>query len=291
MDQVLLQIHGQDAAPPQNAVRSWSGVTAELVHVPASTELDFKLTGSTHYIALHDMSLTDGETCLDESAPIHFLDLRDRLTFLPRGCGISGWSKLSNRRHSFVALHFRSDVVETELERRASGEARADLYFLDRALQGTLRKIQHELSNPEPANEVYLETLAVLAMIETQRHAARAVRLPVVASGALSRAQERLVRDFIVDNMTRHISLADLAALAGLSRFHFSRAFKVTFGTSPHRFVTACRIERAKQYLVEGSLPIGAISRLTGFSSSEQFATVFRRVTGIAPAQYRRARR
>jgi AraC-like DNA-binding protein len=55
--------------------------------------------------------------------------------------------------------------------------------------------------------------------------------------------------------------------------------------------VTACRIERAKQYLVEGSLPIGAISRLTGFSSSQQFATVFRRVTGLAPAQYRRARR
>lgn len=256
--------------------------------MPASTVLDYKLTGSAHYIALHDMSLTDGETRLDESAPVHFLDLRDRLTYLPRGCGISGWSKLANRRHSFVALHFRSEAVETEMEMQAIGEARADVYFLDRALQGTLRKLQHELANPEPANEVYLETLAVLAMIETQRHAARAARLPVVASGALSHAQERLVRDF---NMTRHISLADLSALAGLSRFHFSRAFKVTFGTSPHRFVTACRIERAKQYLVEGSLPIGAISRLTGFSSSEQFATVFRRVTGLAPAQYRRARR
>jgi AraC family transcriptional regulator len=253
--------------------------------------LHYRLSGLTHYIALHDMTMQDGETRLDDAAPVRVLDLRDRMTFLPRGCGISGWSRLSDRRHSFVALHYRADAVESELEMPVAGDGRPDLYFQDRPLRSTLQKMQSALASPEAVNDIYIETLAVLAVLETHRHGARGTHLTASASGSLSYAQERLVRDYVTDNMARRISLGDLASLVGLSRFHFARAFKKTFGTTPHRFVTAYRIEKAKHMLAHGNLPVSTVAVLAGFTSAVQFATTFRRATALAPLQYRRTRR
>ena len=276
--------------PPENVVQAWSGMTAELVHVPGAIDLQFRLTGLTHYVALHDMTMRDGETFLDGSAAVQQLDLRDRMTFLPRGCGISGWSRLSKRRHSFVALHYKADVVEKEFEMHIPDDDRPDVYFHDRPLQSTLRKMQSTLASAEAGNDVYVETLAVLAVIETHRHAMRGALLRPAASGRLSHGQERLIRDYVTEHVSRRISLGDLATLVGLSRFHFARAFKQTFGTTPHRFVTACRVEKAKLLLTHGSLTVGAVGHLVGFTSAVQFSTVFRRFTGSAPLQFRRER-
>jgi AraC family transcriptional regulator len=266
-------------------------MTAELVHVPANVDLNYSLTGATNYIALHDMTMHDGQTCLDEAAPVRVLDLRDRMTFLPVGCGISGWSRLTDRRHSFVALHYKSQAVEAEFEARVAGDGEPDVYFEDRPIQSTLRKIQFALANPELDDAIYLETLGVLAVIETHRHALRDGLPNAAASGSLSHKQERLIRDFIADNLTQRLSLGELAMLVGLSRFHFARAFKKTFGMTPHRFVLACRIERAKQLLSQGNMPIGAVADLVGFSSAVQFSTAFKRSTTQAPLQFRRSHR
>lgn len=265
-------------------------MTAELVHVAGSVDLQFRLNGQSHYIALHDMTMVDGETRLDEFPSMRVLDLRDRMTFLPRGCGISGWSRFSGRRHSFVALHFRTEAVEEELEIPLSGSGRPEVYFQDRPLQSTLRKMQFALGSPEAANDIYIETLATLAILETHRRDVRGPPISAIAIGTLTHAQERLLRDYIADNLSQRISLGELASLVGLSRFHFARAFKRTFGSPPHRFVTACRIEKAKQLLSQGTLPVSAIASLAGFSSAIQFATTFRRATTLAPLQYRRSR-
>jgi len=235
--------------------------------------------------------MLDGETRLDESATMQVLDLHDRMTFLPLGCGISGWSRLTDRRHSFVALHFRTATVEAELEIPVAGTGGPDVYFQDRPLQATLRKMQFALGNPQAVNDMYIETLAMLAILETHRHGMRRPSIDAVASGRLTHAQERLLRDYIADNLSQRISLGELASLVGLSRFHFARAFKRTFGTPPHRFVTACRIEKAKQLLVHGALPVSAIAALTGFTSAVQFATAFKRATALAPLQFRRSQR
>jgi AraC family transcriptional regulator len=291
LDQVHLELQHQDAVPPENVVRAWQGMTVELVHVAGSVDLQYRLNGVAHYIALHDMTMVDGETRLDGAPSMRVLDLRDRMTFLPLGCGISGWSRLTERRHSFVALHFRTATVEAELEMPVAGTGGPEIYFQDRPLQATLRKMQSALGNPEAANDIYIETLAMLAILETHRHGMRGAPNCAVASGSLTHAQERLLRDYIADNLSQRISLGELASLVGLSRFHFARAFKRTFGSPPHRFVTACRIEKAKQLLTHGALPVSAIATLTGFTSAVQFATAFRRATALAPLQFRRSQR
>ena len=77
---------------------------------------------------------------------------------------------------------------------------------------------------------------------------------------------------------------------ASLSRFHFSRMFKIATGQSPSTFVGHRRLEMAKVQLA-GGLPIAQIAFDCGFSSESNFARSFKRVGGMTPGEYRRAAR
>ena len=87
------------------------------------------------------------------------------------------------------------------------------------------------------------------------------------------------------------LGLGELAAVARLSPFHFSRAFKRATGSAPHQFVIARRVRRAQLLLADGGCSQAQIAYETGFSSQAHFASTFRRVTGMTPGQYRRTAR
>jgi AraC family transcriptional regulator len=80
-----------------------------------------------------------------------------------------------------------------------------------------------------------------------------------------------------------------LAGLAGLSPFHFSRAFKESFGLPPHRYLNVRRIERAKALLAQPELSVTQIGVELGFAESSSFSTAFHKRTGITPTGYRRS--
>lgn len=95
---------------------------------------------------------------------------------------------------------------------------------------------------------------------------------------------------YVEANLERSIRTADLAARAGLSSFHFTRAFKTSTGTTPHAFLERRRVERAQVLLRESSAPIAEIAAATGLGTQSRFTTTFRRATGITPATYRRGK-
>lgn len=103
---------------------------------------------------------------------------------------------------------------------------------------------------------------------------------------ALRRAMERLRSDSDMD-----ISLAALASDAGISRFHFCRAFKESTGLSPHTWLRQRRLERAKEMLRDPSMPIVFIAAELGYGSQTAFAAAFRRLTGETPTDWRRRAR
>jgi AraC family transcriptional regulator len=74
-----------------------------------------------------------------------------------------------------------------------------------------------------------------------------------------------------------------------LSPYHFSRAFKQSFGMPPHRYLTSRRIERAKSLLAERKLSVTEIGLDIGFSETSAFTSAFRKVTGETPTNYRRS--
>jgi len=99
----------------------------------------------------------------------------------------------------------------------------------------------------------------------------------------------RRVMDYIEANLNDSVHLQELAALAGLSPFHFARQFKDATGLAPHQFVLRSRVERAKQLLERTELSLAEIGLTLGFSHQSHFTTVFRRWVGATPKAWREA--
>jgi AraC-like DNA-binding protein len=85
------------------------------------------------------------------------------------------------------------------------------------------------------------------------------------------------------------LSVADLAAAAGLSPAHFSRRFKATFGESPHQYLLTRRLERAAALLCSTDWTVADICFAVGAEGVGSFTTSFRRMFGMTPLVYRAA--
>ncbi len=102
----------------------------------------------------------------------------------------------------------------------------------------------------------------------------------------LGRAIERLRSDSDAD-----VSLDALASDAGLSRFHFCRAFKESTGLSPHAWLRQHRLEQARNMLRDTDASVALVAAELGYASQTAFAAAFRRLTGEAPSDWRRRAR
>ena len=86
------------------------------------------------------------------------------------------------------------------------------------------------------------------------------------------------------------LTVADLAAEAGLSRAHFTREFRRVFGESPHQYLLTRRLERAAALLRDTDWSVTRICHSVGWTSVGSFTTSFRRIHGMTPGEYRHSR-
>ena len=99
------------------------------------------------------------------------------------------------------------------------------------------------------------------------------------------------VRAYIDRHYARPLTIERLAALAGLSPFHFIRAFRAATGLTPHQYLRTRRIDRAKELLLTTPMPVTEVCDAVGFQSLGSFSSLFRKLTGETPAGYRSRRR
>jgi AraC-like DNA-binding protein len=99
------------------------------------------------------------------------------------------------------------------------------------------------------------------------------------------------VREYIDRHYAKPVSVAELSRLAGLSTFHFIRAFRAQAGMTPHQYLRDRRIARARELLVTTPLPVTEICDAVGFQSLGSFSALFKRLTGETRAAYRAKRR
>jgi AraC family transcriptional regulator len=104
-----------------------------------------------------------------------------------------------------------------------------------------------------------------------------------LSPNALRRAIERMRSDSDAD-----VSLGALASDAGLSRFHFCRAFKESTGLSPHAWLRQHRLEQAMNMLRDTDASVVSVAAALGYGSQTAFAAAFRKLTGEAPSSWRR---
>jgi AraC-like DNA-binding protein len=109
--------------------------------------------------------------------------------------------------------------------------------------------------------------------------------------GGLLAWQASKVRAYIDSHITGPVLVADLCVLVRLSEAHFSRAFKRTFGQSPHAFVVTRRVELAAQHMLQTEAPLSDIALRCGFTDQPHLCKHFRQATGYTPAAWRRAQR
>src|ERR687887_1209960 len=107
-----------------------------------------------------------------------------------------------------------------------------------------------------------------MIIVPTERHLLRAKDL----------ADARYAEPLTVD---------DLARAAGLSRAHFSREFRRTFGASPHAYLLTRRLERAAALLRTTDRSVAEICFSVGLQSVGSFTTSFNRTYGVSPTAYR----
>ncbi|HEU4680052.1 MAG TPA: AraC family transcriptional regulator, partial [Terrimicrobiaceae bacterium] len=107
--------------------------------------------------------------------------------------------------------------------------------------------------------------------------------------GGLPIARLCKVEDYVRVHLSESISIEQLAELAELSPFHFSRVFKQATGMTPLHFVTRERMLQAQRLIRETSRSLIEIALEVGYTSPSHFAQGFRRTVGMAPTQFRNA--
>jgi len=106
--------------------------------------------------------------------------------------------------------------------------------------------------------------------------------------GKLTLQQERRLTSRLLDDLKGDPSLAELAALAGLSQSQLLRAFKATLGMPPHRWLLAQRVRRAKALMLGTGMSIGEVALECGFADQSHMTRVFSRIYGVTPGAWRR---
>src|SRR5437899_3299767 len=112
-----------------------------------------------------------------------------------------------------------------------------------------------------------------LGVVEAGAHA-------FAARGAVATAREHLEAHFAED-----LSLAELAARAGVDRFHLLRAFRRALGLPPHLYQTQLRLRHAKQLMLAGEPPAMAAAA-AGFADQSHLIRKFKAAYGVTPGQY-----
>lgn len=139
----------------------------------------------------------------------------------------------------------------------------------------------------DPLGNLFADSLIQTLTLHLLTNYTYASKVPAVSTGGLSGYRLNRVVDFIDANLENDIALADLAGVAELSPFHFSRAFRKSTGKTTQQYVMQQRLERAKVLLARPDLPIVEVSLRSGFKNQSHFTAWFRKYTNFTPKIWR----
>lgn len=192
--------------------------------------------------------------------------------------------------HEILHLSMGARQIAKALDPDDVGAARFELaprpMVCDPVAHQLARKLADEAFAGGPATAALVDGL----FLELAVHLVRSygdVRPPAATRGGLSDLSAERVTAFVEANLAAPIALADLAAVAGYSPFHFSRLFKARFASTPHAYIVRRRLDRAVQMLRSRRASITDVALACGFSSQQQFTTTFARAFGAPPGRWR----
>lgn len=157
----------------------------------------------------------------------------------------------------------------------------------DDGLSMLLEQLRREVVYAKNQSAMFVQGIAQSLAVHVVRSYVDASSRGRMRRGGLPAFKLQKVSMLLESTLAQEFSLARLARTAGLSEFHFSRAFKKSTGYSPSAYFIRMRIDRARRLLRETSKSVIEIGADVGYSSPSHFAQVFRRETGVSPSEYR----
>ena len=134
-----------------------------------------------------------------------------------------------------------------------------------------------ELEHSQEAAKTSIQQAA--SLLQVQMRCASAERHG--PTQALASWRMRLVESYIAKHIDRPIPVTNLSALVGLSEAHFSRAFRLSYGESPHAYIVRRRVEFAAQLILAGRDPLSEIALKCGFHDQAHLTKQFRRLARL----------
>jgi len=269
-------------------IAKWRGLQAEVVRVTETKPFDYRFHAGAHLLIASEWGERyDGETKVEGLPKSNLRNLSHKLTFIPAGSRFTGWQKpRALTRVTYFYIDPQGPLIDSEL-RFGEIEFRPRLFFFDKSIWETALKLKAQVENP--GDPLYAEALSVVLSHELIRLNNGVTATEPVARGGLAAWQQKRVAQYIEEHLPETIPLATLAGLVRLSPYHFSRAFKHSFGSPPHRYHIMRRVDQAKTLLARTTVSVTEIALQVGFSETSAFTASFRRVTGLSPTEYRRS--
>lgn len=160
----------------------------------------------------------------------------------------------------------------------------------DPGIHRTAMAIAREAAEGGVGSELLVDSLTTQLSVAILRRHANILFRTVEEPECLTFRQEHRVRDHIQANLHQRLTLDELAAAVGLSKFHFARQFRASTGTTPHEFVLCRRLERARVLLERTDTPLPEIAAGCGFADQSHMNRLFRKRLDITPGEVRRRR-
>ncbi len=158
----------------------------------------------------------------------------------------------------------------------------------DPALAHLVSALLPALDRPAEASRLFVDQLATAILTYLVVHYGGA-SVPIHRRNrSLSRTHEQRAKEMLRSRLDGSITIAEVAEACNLSRGYFTQAFRETTGKTPHQWLLAQRVERARELLQASPMPLAEVAGLCGFADQSHFTRVFAQATGVPPGHWRR---
>jgi AraC family transcriptional regulator len=262
-----------------------NGLVTETIYAEVRSKIEIQFGAPVHLLVMYDGARDGGETSIEGLTPSRLRNFGKKLTFVPAGCAYHEWHQISMpTRITFLYL----DPARFQKPSNVSAQYTPKALFEDLIVWETAAKLKGVIERSQCEGTAYSEALAGVLAHELLRLDKDLVQTSPVNRGGLASWQTRAVTSYIEEHLTERIPIIVLARLVHLSQYHFCRAFKQSFGMSPHLYLVHRRIEKGKILLADRATTVTEAGLILGYSQTSSFTVAFRKITGQTPREFRR---